>query len=115
MVLGRFEEKFGLPPLKDVTTLLSGPTGKRIDSLITRLEKLSQDKSAIVEVLELLKLIQQMDTAGTLDKLNELLKNIPKGKTGQELVSELRKAITELSPRLDRLTNLAKVLMEKED
>jgi uncharacterized phage infection (PIP) family protein YhgE len=114
MVFKRFEDKLGLPPLQEVTSLLSGPTGKRVDSLITRLEKLSQDKTAITEVLELLKLIQQMDNAGTLDKLNELLKNIPKGKGGQALVSELRQAITQLAPRLDKLSALASALM-KED
>jgi uncharacterized protein YjgD (DUF1641 family) len=110
MVFKRFEDKLGLPPLEEVTSLLTGPTGKRIDTLVTRLEKLSQDKSAIKEVLELLKLIQQMDNAGTLDKLNDLLKNIPKGKTGQVLVSELRQAITQLAPRLDKLSALASAL-----
>jgi hypothetical protein len=56
-----------------------------------------------------------MDNAGTLEKLNELLKLLPKGKTGETLVVELRKAIAELVPRLDRLANLAQVLTEKED
>lgn len=113
MVFKQFEERMGLPSLKEVTSLLSGPTGKRIDNLITRLEKLSQDKSTIVQVIELLNLIQQMDNAGTLDKLNELLRNLPRGKSGQALVLELRKAIAELGPRLDKLSDLASTLMKE--
>jgi hypothetical protein len=55
-----------------------------------------------------------MDNAGTLEKLNELLKLLPKGKTGETLVVELRKAIAELVPRLDKLSALASALMKEE-
>jgi len=102
----------GIKVLKELTT---GETSRRLDKLLLRVERISKDTSAIPQVIELLKLIQEMNRTGALDKLITLLQSIPKGKSGQTLVVELRKAITEIAPRLDKLSNLAKVLLEKEE
>jgi len=85
----------GVKVLKELTT---GETSRRLDKLLLRVERLSKDSSAIPQVIELLKLIQEMNRTGVLDKLITLLQSIPK-----------------ISPRLDKLSNLAKVLLEKEE
>jgi uncharacterized protein YjgD (DUF1641 family) len=82
--------------------------------LLLRIERISRDSSNLSQVIELLKLVEKMSKDGTLDKLNSILQNIPKGKTGQALITELRKAISEISPRLDKLSALASALL-KED
>jgi len=102
----------GIRILKELTT---GETSRRLDKLLLRIERISRDSSNLSQVIELLKLVEKMSKDGTLDKLNSLLQSIPKGKTGQTLVVELRKAITEIAPRLDKLSNLAKVLLKKEE
>jgi len=101
----------GIKVLKELTT---GETSRRLDKLLLRVERLSKDSSVIPQIIELLKLIQEMNQTGALDKLISLLQSIPKGKTGQTLVVELRKAINELMPRLDKLSALVSTLM-KED
>jgi len=110
------DETFGPPQegFKVVREITTGETSRRLDRLLLRIERISKDTSNIPQVIELLKLIQEMNQSGALDKLTSLLQAIPKGKTGQTLVTELRKAIAELAPRLDQLSNLAKVLLEKE-
>lgn len=111
-----FDNTFG-PPAEGIKILhefTSGETSRKLDRLLARIERISKDASNIPQVIELLKLIQEMNETGALDKLITLLKIIPKGKSGEVMVIELRKAITELAPRLDQLSNLAKVLLEKE-
>lgn len=115
MVFRRFEDKLGLPPLQEVTSILTGPTGKQLDHLLARVERLSKDSSSLPQILELFKVIERLGQAGYLKELDDVLKHIPKGKEGQTLVVELRKAIDAIVPRLDQLANLAKVLMEKEE
>lgn len=107
---------FGPPQegIKVLREFTSGETSRKLDKLLARIERISKDTSAIPQVIELLKLIQEMNETGALDKLITLLQAVPKGKTGQALVVELRKVVEELAPRLDKLSSLAKVLMEKE-
>ena len=107
------DETFGTPAegIKTMRELVGGETGKQLNLLLGRVERLSKDTSALPQVLELFKLIERCGQAGYLKDLNGILQNIPKGKTGQALITELRKAINEIVPRIDKLANLAKVLM----
>ncbi len=111
-----FDETFGTPAegIKTLRELTGGETGKQLNLLLARVERLSKDSSSLPQVLELFKLIERCGQAGYLKDLNGILQNIPRGKTGQALIAELRKAIDEIVPRIDKLANLAKVLMEKD-
>lgn len=112
----KIDEALGPPAegIKTLRELTSGETGKQLDHLLARVEKLSKDTSALPQILELFKIIERLGQQGYLKELDDILKHIPKGTAGRELVTELRKAIEMLSPKLDMLSNLAKVLMEKE-
>jgi len=111
-----FDKTFGTPAegLKTLREFASGETGKQFTLLLARVERLSKDSSSLPQVLELFKVIERCGQAGYLKDLNGILQNIPRGKTGQALIAELRKAIDEIAPRIDKLANLAKVLMGKE-
>ena len=118
MVMGikkMFDSTFGPPGegLKTVREIVGGETGKQLNLLLARVERLSKDTSALPQVLELFKLIERCGQAGYLKELDSVLAHIPKGKSGQALITELRKAINEIVPRIDKLANLAKVLMEE--
>lgn len=115
MVLARLEKQFGLPPLKEITTILSGDNGRQINSILSKLEKISHDQSAIVEAIALLRVVQELGRTGDLERLDSILKNIPHGKEGQELISEVRKLLTDLSEKLDKLSSLATTLLSKGD
>lgn len=111
-----FDKTFGPPAegIKTLRELTSGETGKQLDHLLARVERLSKDTSALPQILELFKVIERLGQAGYLKELDSILQHIPKGASGKALVAELRKAVEELAPRLDELSNLAKVLMEKD-
>ena len=88
----RLFDKLGLPPLHEVNELLSGESGKRLGQLLTRLEKLSKNDSQLKDAVELLRLVKQLDDSGALGRLLELLREIgplAKGKSGQALLSQL--------------------------
>jgi len=110
-----FDQTFGTPAegLKTLRELTGGETGKQLNLLLARVERLSKDSSALPQVLELFKLIERCGQAGYLKDLNGVLQNIPKGKSGQTMVAELRKMIDEIIPRIDKFASLAKVLMEE--
>lgn len=112
-----FDKAFGPPAegIKVLRELTTGETSHKLDKLLSRVERISKDTSAIPQVIELLKLIQEMNKSGVLDKLITLLSNLPKGKSGQVLVTELSKVMAELGPRLDKLSSLASVLLGKEE
>lgn len=110
------DKTFG-PPAEGIKTLrefTSGETGKQFERLLARVERISKDTSALPQVLELFKLIERLGQQGYLKELDDILKHIPKGKSGEALVVELRKAVEAIVPRLDKISNLARVLMEKE-
>lgn len=111
-----FDATVGPPQegIKLLRELTGGETGQKLDKLLSRVEHISKDASALPEILELLKLIEQMNKSGALDKLITLLSNLPKGKQGQVLVTELGKVMAELGPRLDKLSALASTLLGKE-
>lgn len=110
------DETFGPPKegIKVLRELTSGETGKQLDKLLARVEKLSKDTSNLPQILELLKVVERLGQEGYLKELNDILKYLPKGQSGHAMVTELRKAIEELGPRLDKLSALATALMKKE-
>lgn len=94
MVFSKFEERLGLPPLKDMAALLSGPTGKRLESIVNKLNSLHKDTSSIKEMVTLLKLVKELDDNGTIERLTELLKEIKplsKSKLGAALLEKFDK------------------------
>jgi hypothetical protein len=111
-----FDETFGTPAegIKTLREFTSGETGKQLNLLLAKVERLSKDSSSLPQVLELFKLIERCGQAGYLKDLNGILKNLPRGKSGQTMVTELRKMVDEVVPRLDHLSALARTLMEKE-
>ncbi|MDP2953338.1 MAG: hypothetical protein Q8O76_08505 [Chloroflexota bacterium] len=107
-MLHNLEKRVGIPPLKDILFLATGPTGKRLSSILQRLEELTKDARSLGQVLELLKLIQEMDKAGTLVRLEAVLKALPKGKQAEALA----KTLESLGPRLDKLGALLEAVAE---
>lgn len=110
------DETFGTPAegIKTLREFTSGEAGKQLDHLLARVERLSKDSSSLPQVLELFKLIERCGQAGYLKDLNGILGNIPRGKAGQTMITELRKMVDEVIPRIDKLSSLARVLIEKE-
>ena len=114
-LLKELERRLGLPSLVDVTSLLSGDSGKRIDSILTKLEKLSSNQDALKEAVTLLQLVKELGQTGDLAHLDSILKNIPKGKTGQNMLIEVRHLISEISDKLDKVSNLATTILKSEE
>lgn len=95
----RLETFLGLPPLETVMSLLQGETGKRADRILGRLERLSKDSQGIGQAVELLKLVERLDQQGTLARLLELLKELPKSKDMVPLLERFEK----FAPFLEKL------------
>ena len=92
--LKNLEQKLGLPPLEKVLDLTSGEQGKKINTLLGRLEKLSKDKQGLELAVNLLSMVERMNGSGSLDKLTELTKELnqlAKGKQAQKLLQRLDK------------------------
>ena len=105
-MLDGLEKRLGVPPLKEILSLSTGSVGKRIESILSNLEKLSGDKTTIKEVITLLNLVKELDEQGTLGRLLELLKELKpltKGKTAVALVG-----------KLDQLEKVIRVLLKEE-
>jgi hypothetical protein len=115
VVLGRLEQKMGLPSLRDVMKLLSGEGGKRVESILNKLDKLSDDKEVLVEATRLMEVIHEMGKNGELDKLDSVLRSLPKGKAGASLIMQVRELLTGLDSKIERLSDLASTIMSKGD
>jgi len=98
-VLNSLEKRLGLPPLQEMTELISGSTGKRVESVVCRLEKLSQNGTVLKDTIALLQMIREMDEAGTLQRLLELLKEL-KGKQATEMLARLDRMVSVLGSLL---------------
>ena len=115
MVLPRLEKKLGIPPLQDITKILSGEGGKRIESILLKLDKLSDEQEVLVEVRKLLETIHEMAQSGELDKLDSILKSLPKGKSGATVIAQVKDIIDGLDKKIEKLTQLANNIMARED
>ena len=111
-MLGGIEKRLGFPPLTRVLDLLAGPTGRRVEKLLDRLEALSKDDS-LPQVQLLLEQVERMGQSGTLAQLDSILKGLPKGKQGEVMMGQLATLLKELGPRLDKLTHLADALLKE--
>ena len=88
----RLEQALGLPDLDKVLPLVQGESGKRVERLLARVERLSKDSAGLGQAVELLKLVERLDKEGTLQRLDELLKDLAplmKSKTAHEMVARL--------------------------
>lgn len=105
-MLDNIERRLGLPPLREVSDMLTEDKIKQLSSLLTKLEKLSKDMKTIREMTALLQLIKELDSRGTIARVNELLGNLApltKGQIAAKLVN-----------KLDRLEKLITVLTKEE-
>lgn len=115
MVLGRFEEKLGLPPLREISNILSGDGGKRIETILGKLEKLGSNQEVLIQATKLMEMIHTMGQLGELDKLDSILKSLPKGKTGANIVSQVAEILKGLDSKIEKLNTLATKIMTRED
>ena len=113
MVLKKLEDKLGLPPIKEIAQIASGPGGKQVNSILGHLEKITANPEVIREARDLLILVQQMDDKGTLGRLLEVLTMLPKGKQGSDMMAGLKELLSEILPRLDKLQAVVEALMEE--
>ena len=93
-MLDRLEQRLGLPPLKEMSDMMTDEKIKQLGALLAKLDKLSKDTSAIKDMVVLLQLIKELDQQGTLGRLDSLLKElgpITKGQTAAKLVEKLGK------------------------
>ena len=98
MVLDRIkkkiEETYGLPKFESISELAVGESGKRINILLGRLERLSRDRQGLEMALELLKQVERMNETGSLERLIELsrdLVSLTKGKKAGKFLDRLEK------------------------
>ena len=99
--LSRLEGRFGLPKLDRMVDLTdrisqipSGESGKRIESILGKLEKLSNNDGNLDRATELLGHIERLDSNGTLNKVDGLLKDakpIVNSKIGRGLTKQVDK------------------------
>lgn len=112
-MLPKLEGRFGLPPLTAITSLLSGENGKRLDGILTKLEKLSRNKDSMTEAVKLLQTVQELGKSGDLERLASILNNLPKGKSGQAMLSEVNRLLEKLGSRVDKMAALAETILAK--
>lgn len=115
MVLQRLEEKMGLPPLREISSILSGDGGKRIETILTKLERLSDNQEVLIQATKLMEMIHAMGKLGELDKLDSILKSLPKGKSGATIVSQVAEILKGLDTKIEKLSTLATNIMSRED
>lgn len=89
---GLLEKKFGLPPFKEISNLLTDEKLRQINVFLTKVQALSKEFEKLAEAKDILVLIKQLDDQGALERLNTLLQElspIVKGKALEKLISKL--------------------------
>lgn len=114
-ILRPLEEKLGLPPLRELTEVFSSDNGKRMDAILSKLIKLSSNQGAFSQATELLKVVQDLGRTGDLERLDSILKSLPKGKSGQAMLTEVKNLINDLDKKLDKVSNLAQSILSREE
>lgn len=110
-----FERMLGLPSLGEFKEVLSGPMGRQLNTLLGRLEKISQDQEGLSETRRLLEYCQQLNRDGTLDKVEAILGKLPQGVTGKNTIIELRKLLDDLATKLEKFSSIISLLDKEED
>lgn len=125
-MLSRWEKKLGLPPFDEALKIVTGPTGKRVDGLLDRLERISKDGASVQGAKELLTLVLELDKSGGLERLDRILSALPQGNDSAILLKEINKLIKaegfqelldilkKLLDRMDTFSEFLKVLKEPE-
>ncbi len=101
-ILAELEKKLGLPPLQQVTQMADGKTGERIERILGRLERLSKNSQGLGQALELLRLVKQLDDQGALQRLDSLLKDLQPLTTSKGAMALLGR-LEKLAPMLEGL------------
>lgn len=74
-ILGKLEKTLGLPPLNRALDFLDGKKTRKLNTLISGLQKLAE-LGAADDAIRLLELVERLDDKGTLDKLILLIKEL---------------------------------------
>lgn len=101
-MLDKLERKLGLPKLAEMTSLLSGDSGKRLEGIIGKLEKLSESDKNLQEIATLLNTIERLDQSGALVRLDDILKELVVLSKSKSMKSAVDAAI-QLGPMLKDL------------
>jgi len=101
-LLKRIERTLGLPPLKQVTDMAEGKTGVRVERILGRLERLGKDSQGLGQALELLRLVKQLDDQGALQRLDDLLKDLQPLTTSKGAMALLER-LEKLAPMVEGL------------
>lgn len=101
-MLKRIERTLGLPPLKQVTDMAEGKTGVRVERILGRLERLGKDSQGLGQALELLRLVKQLDDQGALQRLDDLLKDLQPLTTSKGAMALLER-LEKLAPMVEGL------------
>ena len=105
-MLSGIEKRFGLPPIEKIVALVSGPTGGKVEKLLSRLEKLAGDPEGLKTAICLLEAVERLDRAGTLDRLIKLLQIL-----GPMTKSQNVKLLIE---KFDKMEKILGVLLKEE-
>ena len=104
-LLTELEKRLGLPPLQQVADLAEGKTGERVERILGRLERLGKNSQGLGQALELLRLVKQLDDQGSLQRLEGVLKDL------QPLLTS--KSLPVLLERLEKLAPLLAGLLKE--
>jgi hypothetical protein len=111
------DDSFGTPRegIKMLSDLMSGESGKRIDSLLSRLENLSKSSADFPKIIEILKLILELEKSGALGRIDSILMNAraPESRNlAREMMTEIKDLAKLYSPKLDKLIELADSILK---
>ena len=113
-MLEALEKKLGLPPLRELTPLVTGSSGKRLERLLGKLEGLSRNGGeSIGQAIELLKIVRDLDQSGGLERLENILSLLPKGKQSQELLEALNDIIAKYGPKIEKLVDFLEAMAKE--
>jgi len=100
------EEKAGLPPLEDLKSLSSGETGKRVDSILGKLERLSrEDPEKLKEAKEFLQVAAELHREGAIADLNQALDKtiqLVRSKKAQTVFNQVWRRLEEIFPAVKK-------------
>ena len=70
------EKKLGLPPVSEISGLLTGEKGKLLDRILLRLERLSKNPNT-KDMAIILDKLKELDERGTLERVDRIFSKLP--------------------------------------
>ena len=78
------EKKLGLPPVSEISGLLTGERGRLLDRILSRLERLSKNPN-IKDMTIIFDKLKELDERGTLERIDRILSKLPSLRRGDIL------------------------------